>query len=94
MFEGRAVQRECFILASLATHVAAKPVTQAAQQQLHLADGLAQMLVGVQANGSHLASSSSTYIGHMLLSCVAQSDVIIEQVYRVCCAAEHGGTVP
>jgi hypothetical protein len=47
ILESGAVQGKRLILATLATHVAAKPVTQAAQQQLHLANGLAQVLVRI-----------------------------------------------
>lgn len=54
MCEGRAVQGEGLVLAPLTTHVAAKPVPQPQQVGLQLPDALAQVLVGLKAQGSNL----------------------------------------
>jgi hypothetical protein len=56
--EGRAVQSECLILATLTTHVAAKPVPQPVQVRLQLAYTLAKVLVRVQAQCSNLHTST------------------------------------
>lgn len=56
MLEGSAVKGQGLILSTLATHIAPKLVPQATQVGLQLPDGLAQVLMWVQAKSSHLHS--------------------------------------
>eukprot|EP00200_Dunaliella_tertiolecta_P003168 CAMPEP_0202343940 /NCGR_PEP_ID=MMETSP1126-20121109/3838_1 /ASSEMBLY_ACC=CAM_ASM_000457 /TAXON_ID=3047 /ORGANISM="Dunaliella tertiolecta, Strain CCMP1320" /LENGTH=99 /DNA_ID=CAMNT_0048935065 /DNA_START=466 /DNA_END=765 /DNA_ORIENTATION=- len=51
--EGRAVQRQGFILPPFSTHVGAVQAVEAVQGVVELRNALAQVLVGFQAQGRH-----------------------------------------
>lgn len=54
LFEKRAVERECFVLATFAAHIDAILLVHLHQVALHVFDRLAQMTLGRETQRSHL----------------------------------------